>query len=58
MMVAAHRGDLEAARRCGMQTGFVHRPDEFGAGGRADVAHSGEFDVVAEDLLDLAVKLG
>ena len=42
MMVAAHRGDLEAARRCGMQTGFVHRPDEFGAGWRADVAQLGD----------------
>ena len=57
MMVAAHRGDLEAARRCGMRTGFVHRPLEFGAGVSVDVAQLGVFDVVAEDLLDLAIKL-
>jgi 2-haloacid dehalogenase len=58
MMVAAHTGDLKAARECGLKTGFIHRPDEFGPGGRADKASPGEFDVVARDTLDLAGQLG
>ncbi len=57
IMVAAHRGDLEAARRVGMATGFVHRPLEFGTQGRADVAEEGEYDVVAEDFVELVEKL-
>jgi 2-haloacid dehalogenase len=32
MMVAAHIGDLAAARRRGLRTAYVHRPDEFGPG--------------------------
>ena len=58
MMTAAHRNDLNAARRLGLRTGFIHRPDEFGHGGQADTAKEGDFDVVASDTLDLATKLG
>ncbi len=58
MMVAAHRSDLEAAQRCGLRTGFLHRPDEFGPDRRGETAEPGEFDVVARDAVDLAVKLG
>lgn len=58
MMVAAHRSDLEAADACGLRTGFVSRPDEYGPGGRADKATGGDFDVVASDVLDLASQLG
>lgn len=58
MMCAAHSGDLIAARGCGMRTGFVYRPDEFGAAGKADEAKDGDFDVVAGDMLDLASRLG
>jgi 2-haloacid dehalogenase len=58
MMVAAHSNDLNAARGCGLQTGFVYRPNEHGPGGRADKARKGEFDIVAADILDLASQLG
>ena len=58
MMVAAHSSDLKAASGCGLRTGFIHRPDEYGPGGRADTAGPGEFDVVARDILDLAAQLG
>ncbi|MGA3189116.1 MAG: haloacid dehalogenase type II [Bryobacteraceae bacterium] len=57
MMCAAHRGDLEAARDCGLRTGFIHRPGEFGGEKKADEAKIGDFDVVASDIVDLAAKL-
>jgi 2-haloacid dehalogenase len=58
MMCAAHSIDLIAARKCGLRTGFIHRPDEFGAARKADNANPHDFDVVSADLLDLASKLG
>jgi len=57
MMVAAHLGDLRAARGCGLRTAFVHRPLEFGPSGKADAAKAGEWDVVARDFVDLAEQL-
>jgi 2-haloacid dehalogenase len=57
MMCAAHRVDLTAARGCGMRTGFIHRPDEFGPKGKADDAKPGDFDVVSSSIVDLASKL-
>jgi 2-haloacid dehalogenase len=58
MMVAAHSGDLNAARGCGLRTGFIYRPNERGPGGKADQAKPGEFDIVASSILDLASQLG
>jgi 2-haloacid dehalogenase len=58
MMVAAHTGDLKAARGCGMLTGFVFRPDEFGLIKMADSARAGEFYFVAGDMANLASQLG
>ena len=57
MMVAAHKGDLEAAAGVGFRTGFVHRPMEHGPGGRQEAVASSEFDVVARDFHDLADQL-
>jgi 2-haloacid dehalogenase len=50
--------DLNAARDCGMLTGFIYRPTENGRGGKADKAKQGDYDVVATDMLDLASQLG
>jgi 2-haloacid dehalogenase len=58
MMVAAHVSDLDAARSCGLRTGFIHRPHEYGPARQADHAIPGQFDVVSEDLLGLASQLG
>jgi len=58
MMCAAHSVDLTAARGCGMRTGFIHRPAEFGPAGKPDVAKEGDFDVVSRDIVDLATRLG
>jgi 2-haloacid dehalogenase len=57
MMCAAHSGDLIAARRFGLPTGFIHRPNEYGTTRKADVAKPGDFDVVSNDIVDLASKL-
>ena len=56
MMVAAHEGDLAAARAAGLRTGFFPRPREHGAGQTGDLVATEDWDVVAEDLVDLAEK--
>lgn len=58
MMVAAHKGDLMAARRVGLATAFVPRPLEFGPERKPDTTSDPSFDVVATDFNDLATKLG
>lgn len=60
MMCAAHVSDLHAARNCGLRTGFIYRPNEFGRGpaGVPDTAKPGDFDVVSENIIDLAQQLG
>jgi 2-haloacid dehalogenase len=60
MMVAAHKGDLQAARSCGLRTGFIYRPNEFGNGsaGVPDKAQPGNYDVVSISAIDLAQQLG
>jgi 2-haloacid dehalogenase len=58
MMVAAHIGDLNAARSFGLRTGFIHRPKEYGPTRQADDAKPGQFDVVSRDMIDLASQLG
>jgi 2-haloacid dehalogenase len=55
MMVAAHSGDLRAAKRAGLMTGFVARPNE--APGK-ESAPSSPMDVVAGSFDDLADKVG
>ena len=58
MMVAAHNGDLLAARGRGFHTAFVSRPLEHGPNKTRDVRAEHDFDVIAEDFIDLAAKLG
>jgi 2-haloacid dehalogenase len=57
MMVAAHLGDLRAAKGVGLKTAFVTRPLEFGPDGRADQQPDASVDLSASDFLDLAKKL-
>lgn len=38
MLAAAHHDDLAAARRCGLQTGYIERPLEYGVGHPKDVS--------------------
>lgn len=59
MMVAAHNDDLGAARNQGLLTAFVPRPTEYGPDQQTDLAAApGVADLVAADVVDLAVKLG
>lgn len=58
MLGAAHNGDLAAARAAGLQTAFVPRPTEHGAGQREDLAPTQAWEVVAADFNDLAARLG
>ncbi len=58
MMVAAHNGDLEAARACGLRTAFLPRPAEYGPRQATDLGPTGDWDVVAGDIIDLAERLG
>jgi 2-haloacid dehalogenase len=57
-MVAAHNGDLAAARQCGLKTAFVVRPAEHGPTQRSDLHAEQAWDFVATDMNDLATKLG
>jgi 2-haloacid dehalogenase len=56
-MVAAHNGDLQAARALGMRTAFVPRPTEHGPGQATDLEPEGDWDVVAGDFEELAATL-
>jgi 2-haloacid dehalogenase len=58
MMVAAHLGDLRAAKALGLRTAFVTRPLEFGPGGKPDLKADGSVDLSANDFNDLATQLG
>ncbi|ADJ17138.1 haloacid dehalogenase [Halalkalicoccus jeotgali B3] len=60
MMVAAHERDLEASREVGLRTAYVHRPFEWGPERADDVERPSQsaYDVIADDLVDLAEQLG
>jgi len=57
MMVAAHKDDLHAARKCGLRTAYVTRPREFGPGAKPDLSRDPALDLHARDFLDLARQL-
>ena len=59
MMVAAHNGDLKAAKAQGLATAFVARPLEHGPGQTTNLAPDWScVDVAAADFLELADRLG
>ncbi|MEM9146425.1 MAG: haloacid dehalogenase type II [Pseudomonadota bacterium] len=57
LMVAAHNGDLHAARAAGLATAFVPRPTEAGPGQTTDLAPEADWDVIAPDLPGVAARL-
>jgi len=58
MMVAAHLGDLRAAKSVGLKTAFVTRPLEYGPTGKPDLTADDSVDVSAKDFNDLATQVG
>lgn len=58
MMVAAHVHDLRGAQAAGLRTAFIPRPREYGPGQKSDLAPDPSFDMVAQDIVDLATQLG
>jgi 2-haloacid dehalogenase len=53
-MVAAHNQDLAAARALGLATIFVRRPREHGPGQHTDLQPEQDWDVVADNLSEVA----
>jgi 2-haloacid dehalogenase len=58
MLVAAHNGDLAAAAKVGLATGFVARPSEYGPLQKVDFKAEQAWTVIGEDFDDLATRLG
>jgi 2-haloacid dehalogenase len=58
MMVAAHAGDLDAAKKLGLKTAYVHRPLEFGPARTPTRPPAGSYDFMARDFRELASQLG
>jgi 2-haloacid dehalogenase len=59
LMVAAHNGDLQAAKAQGLCTAFVARPTEHGPGQSTDLAPDPAcVDLSAKDFIELAQKTG
>lgn len=58
MLAAAHHDDLAGARACGLQTGYIERPLEFGADKRKDVSPQPGNSLHLRDIGALADALG
>ena len=58
MLVAAHNYDLAEAQSHGMRTAFIPRTNEYGPSQTTNLKPMDDWDLVAEDLEDLAEKLG
>lgn len=58
MMVAAHPGDLDAAKALGLRTAYVHRPLENGAARPSQMPKPGQYDFQVHDFKELASELG
>lgn len=58
MFVAAHLSDLQGPKKLGLRTAYVHRPYEGGSSGRGTMPAAGSFDLIVNDLRELATQLG
>lgn len=58
MLAAAHHGDLEAARNCGLETAYIERPWEYGTGKAKNTAPWDANTLHCSSIIDLADQLG
>lgn len=58
MLGAAHNDDLEAAKREGLCTGYINRPTEYGIDQVKDFEATGNWEIIADSVEDMADKLG
>lgn len=57
MLVAVHNYDLAQARRLGLRTAFVRRPEEYGPAQTSDLQAEADWDCVVESMEELAERL-
>jgi 2-haloacid dehalogenase len=57
MLAAAHNSDLEGASTAGLATAFIARPAEYGPHPASDLTASGDWDLTATSITDLARQL-
>ncbi|MCB1740880.1 MAG: HAD-IA family hydrolase [Gammaproteobacteria bacterium] len=57
LLVSCHNDDLAAAREAGIHTAFITRDAEHGPGQRTDLEPASDWDLVADDLVDLCDRL-
>jgi 2-haloacid dehalogenase len=58
MLVAAHRNDLAAAQKCGLQAAYIPRPAEAGPSRQPDLSFDPAFQYNANSFEELADQLG
>ena len=58
MLAAAHHGDLDHARRCGLLTAYIERPYEYGRDNPKAVKPWSANTLHSSDMIDLAGQLG
>ncbi len=58
MLAAAHHGDLEAARNCGLETAYIERPWEYGRDSAKNTAPWEKNSLHTTSITDLAEQLG
>jgi 2-haloacid dehalogenase len=58
LMVAAHRGDLTAAQKAGLQAAYIPRPAEAGPSRQVDLSFEPSFQYNAHSFEELADQLG
>ena len=58
MLAAAHHGDLEAARNCGLETAYIERPWEYGRNEAKNTAPWEKNSLHTTSIIDLAEQMG
>ncbi len=58
MLAAAHHGDLEAARNCGLETAYIERPWEYGTREAKKTAPWDANTLHCKSIVDLAEQMG